>query len=250
MRATPGARATTVACAISGALLAAGCGSDATKTSTTNANANTTTPVSVTVTSPTSGSVVGSENVTVRGTVTPSTARVEINGHAVAAGSGSFAGVANLHSGQNTLDIIASASGQAPSTTTLVLIRQASGPGSSSEARQGPTTTASRPTTPSSEQKPSPTVTATGSWPAATSAWTVVLASVGSRGEAEEQQQRASSASLPETGVLLSAVHQSLRSGYWVAFTGVLSHEDAVKRQQQARTSGFTDAYARYVSAE
>jgi hypothetical protein len=176
--------------------------------------------------------------------VTPATAKVEINGHAAAAGNGAFAGVASLHPGQNTLNIIASAPGQAPGTTTLVLIRQTSGSTGTPEAHHGETATAT------TKQRPTPTVTATGSWPAATAAWTVVLASVGSRGEAEAQQQRASQASLPEAGVLLSAEHKSLRAGYWVAFTGVLSHEDAVKRQQQARTSGFTDAYARYVSAE
>jgi hypothetical protein len=100
------------------------------------------------------------------------------------------------------------------------------------------------------EQRPTPTVTATGSWPAATVAWTVVLASVGSRSEAEAQQERAHQAALPEAGVLLSTQHSSLRPGYWVAFTGVLSHDEVVRRQQQARTSGFADAYARFVSAE
>jgi hypothetical protein len=194
--------------------------------------------------SPTSGSVVGSESVTVRGTVTPATARVEINGHNVAVGSGAFVGVAKLHSGQNTINVIASAPGQVPGTTTLVVIRQTSSSTGATEARHAETTTAT------TQQKPTSTVTATGDWPAATAAWTVVLASVGSHSEAEAQQQRAQQASLPETGVLLSTQHSSLRPGYWVAFTGVLSHDEALTRQQQARTAGFTDAYARFVSAE
>ena len=207
--------------------------------------------MSVAVTSPTSGSVIGSESVTVRGTVSPVTARVELNGHAAPSGRGSFAGIASLHPGQNTVNIIASAPGQSPGTTTLVLIRQTSGSGGATEARQGSTTSrATKQTNTAPQQKPSPNVTATGGWPAGTRAWTVVLASVGTRGEADAQQERAHQTSLPETGVLLSTQHSSLRPGYWVTFSGVLSHEDAEKRQQQARGSGFTDAYARFVSAE
>lgn len=92
-------------------------------------------------------------------------------------------------------------------------------------------------------------VTASGTWPAAVSAWTVVLASVGSKGDAESVQARASAAGLQETGVLLSTQHSSLRPGYWVAFSGALSHADAVTRVQEARGAGFSDAYARFVSA-
>jgi hypothetical protein len=231
------------------AFLVAGCGSGGSKPGTTIASNGG--PVSVAVTSPTSGSVIGSENVTVRGTVTPVTARVELNGHAAPSGGGSFAGIASLHPGQNTVNIIASAPGQSPGTTTLVLIRQTSGSGGATQARQGSTTSrAAQQTSTAPQQKPSPTVTATGGWPAGTPAWTVVLASVGTRGEADAQLERAHQASLPETGVLLSTQHSSLRPGYWVAFSGVLSHEDAEKRQQQAHASGFTDAYARFVSAE
>jgi Glucodextranase, domain B len=238
-----GLRAVTVAAAIGCAFVAAGCGSRDTKPTTTS-SASSNGSVSITVTSPTSGSVVGAESVTVRGTVTPATAKVEINGHAAAVGNGAFAGVASLHSGQNTLNLIASASGEAPGTTTLVIIRQTNGSTGTTEAHHGETATAT------TKQRPSSTVTAPGGWPAATAAWTVVLASVGSRSEAEAQQERAHQAALPETGVLLSTQHSSLRPGYWVAFTGVLSHDEAVSRQQQARTSGFVDAYARFVSAE
>lgn len=236
-------RVAIVAAVIGCAFVVAGCGSGGAKPTTTS-SASSNGPVSIIVTSPTSGSVVGAESVTVRGTVTSATAKVEINGHAAAAGNGAFAGVASLHPGQNTLNIIASSPGQAPGTTTLVLIRQTSGSTGATEAHHGETATAT------TKQRPTSTVTATSSWPATTAAWTVVLASVGSRSEAEAQQERARRAALPETGVLLSTQHSSLRPGYWVAFTGVLSHDEAVRRQQQARTVGFVDAYARFVSAE
>jgi hypothetical protein len=249
MLGTRGLSAATIAAILGCAILVAGCGSGGSKAQTAPIASNS--PVSLAVTSPTSGSVVGSESVTVRGTVTPGAAKVEVNGHVAPSGGGSFAGVADLHPGQNTINVIASAPGQAPGTTTLVLIRQTNVSGGATEARQGSTTTAtSQQSSATAQQKQSSTVTATGGWPAATAAWTVVLASVGTRGEAQAQQERAHQVSLPETGVLLSTQHSSLRPGYWVAFSGVLSREDAEKRQQQARASGFTDAYARFVSAE
>jgi hypothetical protein len=92
-------------------------------------------------------------------------------------------------------------------------------------------------------------VTATGSWPAGVSAWTVILASDATQAEADQAASRASSGGLPETGVLLSDDHSSLKAGYWMSFTGVLTHDDAVARVAQAHADGFPDAYVRYVSA-
>lgn len=88
-----------------------------------------------------------------------------------------------------------------------------------------------------------------GAWPSGTSAWTVVLASVGSSSEAKQTSDRAMRAGLTDVGVLLSSEHRSLRPGYWVAYTGVMTKAESVDRQSQARRSGFSDAYARYVSA-
>lgn len=86
----------------------------------------------------------------------------------------------------------------------------------------------------------------TGGWPA----WTVVLKSSGTRSEAVSSADRASRAGLPETGVLKSDNHPSLRPGYWVAFSGVTDREGANQIQATARRAGFSDAYARYVSGE
>ena len=92
-------------------------------------------------------------------------------------------------------------------------------------------------------------VTATGGWPAGVSAWTVILASDATQAEADQAASKASTRGLPETGVLLSNDHSSLTAGYWVAFTGVLTHDDSVSRVAQAHAAGFPDAYVRYVSA-
>jgi hypothetical protein len=80
-------------------------------------------------------------------------------------------------------------------------------------------------------------------------AWTVVLTSVTSRAEAENARIRAASAGLPQTGVLFSSDYGSLRPGWWVAYSGVMSNAEAVANAQRARAAGFTDAYQRFVSA-
>lgn len=77
--------------------------------------------VGLNVTSPSSGSVINAEDVTVRGTVTPSAASVEVQGQPVPVGNGVFAGNAPLHSGSNTISIIASAPGYTPTSTTITL---------------------------------------------------------------------------------------------------------------------------------
>jgi len=88
-----------------------------------------------------------------------------------------------------------------------------------------------------------------GSWPANTSAWTVVLVSAGSQEEAQATASKAGANGLTEVGTLLSSEHSSLRAGYWVAYSGVLSRSAAAERQTQARAAGFPQAYARYVSS-
>lgn len=87
------------------------------------------------------------------------------------------------------------------------------------------------------------------SWPSGTNAWTVVLASATSPAGAEATAGRASTAGLPQVGVLLSDNHSSLHRGYWVAYTGVLDRSEASQRASDAHALGFTDAYARFVSA-
>jgi hypothetical protein len=79
--------------------------------------------VQLTVTSPTSGSVIASEQVTLSGTVSPADATVTIQNHKAAVGNGVFTGSASLHPGKTTIVVIASAPGAAPVSTTVVVAR-------------------------------------------------------------------------------------------------------------------------------
>src|SRR5882757_6062191 len=91
-----------------------GCGSTVSKTASSTARV-----VSVVVTSPTDGSVNAADHVTVRGTVAPANAIVQIQGEPAAVGNGVFTGTAALHGGKTTIDVIGSASGAAPGSTHI-----------------------------------------------------------------------------------------------------------------------------------
>lgn len=107
--------------ACGGAILAGtvgGCGSTASSTASV---------VSVVVTSPTDGSVIAADHVTVRGTVDPANAIVQIQGQPAAVGNGVFTGTAALHGGKTTIDVIGSASSAAPGSTHISVVRQATG---------------------------------------------------------------------------------------------------------------------------
>lgn len=93
----------------------AGCGGS----KTTGANAS----VKLEITAPGDGSSVRADRVAVRGTVTPSDATVQILGRSVQVGNGVFAGSVPLHRGANTIDVVASAAGSAPATTTITVNR-------------------------------------------------------------------------------------------------------------------------------
>jgi len=113
------------------------CGSTGTQT-ISNAAATSPAPVSVVVTSPTSGSVVAANSVIVRGTVDPPTAEVEVQGKPAAVGDGIFTGTATLHAGKTTIDIIGSAPGAVPGSTSVAVVEQAGNGGGSTHA--APTT--------------------------------------------------------------------------------------------------------------
>jgi hypothetical protein len=59
--------------------------------------------------------------VTVRGTVTPSDATVQVLGQPAQVGNGVFAVAVPLHRGPNTIDVVASAAGAAPATRTITV---------------------------------------------------------------------------------------------------------------------------------
>jgi hypothetical protein len=79
--------------------------------------------VVVNVTSPTDGAVIAQGSVPVRGTVDPPNATVEIEGHAVAAGNGTFVGTAKLGNGRTTIEVTAGAPNETPGSASVTVTR-------------------------------------------------------------------------------------------------------------------------------
>jgi hypothetical protein len=99
-------------------------------------------------------------------------------------------------------------------------------------------------------QRTRPAASPPGDWPSSRSAYTVVLASTQARAEAEAVADQARGA-LPKVGVLRSGDYSSLRSGYWVAFSGVFGGKTtATRNATDARAAGFSRAYVRWVQDE
>jgi Glucodextranase, domain B len=118
------------------ALATAACGSSGESAETAPASSS----VKVQVTAPVDGSSMKADRVTVRGTVTPSDATVQIVGQPAQVGNGVFTGSAPLHRGSNTIDVVASAAGSAPATTTITVTRPGPRPyrGDQVQARRAP----------------------------------------------------------------------------------------------------------------
>lgn len=128
LAAVPG-RAVLVGSVATGALALCGCGSSTTTTTTTTGGS-----VQVQVTSPTSGAVINADSVTVRGTINPPNGSVQVQGQPAAVGNGVFTASARLHGGKTTIDVVGSAPGLAPGSTTVVITRQSSGGAAKSPA--------------------------------------------------------------------------------------------------------------------
>jgi hypothetical protein len=79
--------------------------------------------VKLEIIAPADGSSVRADRVTVRGTVTPPDATVQILGRSVQVGNGVFAGSVPLHRGANTVDVVASSASSAPATATITVNR-------------------------------------------------------------------------------------------------------------------------------
>lgn len=93
--------------------------SAATATEPTDASVN------VQITAPADGSSLRADRVTVRGTVVPADAEVQISGQPVQVGNGVFTGSVALERGSNTIDVVASAAGAAPASRTITVTRSA-----------------------------------------------------------------------------------------------------------------------------
>jgi hypothetical protein len=89
-------------------------------------------------------------------------------------------------------------------------------------------------------------------WPAAKSGYTVVLLSVetsAGREGADKAPRNAIRAGLPDVGVLDSADFSSMRSGYYVVFSGVYDTiQEANSALGVARSSGYELAYPREIT--
>jgi len=109
--------AVVVSAALSAVLAATGCGGSQTAAGNSN--------VQIQISAPTDGSSVTADRVTVRGTVIPADATVQILGRPAQVGNGVFTGSVPLHSGVNTIDVVASAAGLAPTSTTIEVTRRA-----------------------------------------------------------------------------------------------------------------------------
>ena len=99
---------------------------------------------------------------------------------------------------------------------------------------------------------PTPRPTAQGAWPAGRDGYTDVLASIAvsaGRTAAAARARAARRAGVPQVGVLLSSSFTSLRSGYWVVFSGVYDSATAAENAlARVRLRGFTDAYPRRIA--
>lgn len=91
-----------------------GCGEDESKSA------------QVQVTAPTDGAVVKSSRVTVRGTVSPPDATVQVLGQSAQVGNGVFTTSVPLKSGKNDIDVVAAGPGITPSTITFTVTRRTS----------------------------------------------------------------------------------------------------------------------------
>ena len=107
-----------------------GCGGSTTATTSTVVQGQ----VVVQVSSPASGTVIDATTVTVRGTVSPSTASVQVDGSPAAVGNGVFTGTAHLQTGKTTIDVIGSAPTLTPGSSSVVITR----PGPSGGGRKPP----------------------------------------------------------------------------------------------------------------
>ena len=77
--------------------------------------------VSVQIAAPADGSSVRADRVTVRGTVTPPDAAVQIVGRTAQVGNGVFTASVPLRRGPNTIDVVASAESAAPASETITV---------------------------------------------------------------------------------------------------------------------------------
>lgn len=140
-------------------------------------------------------------------------------------------------------------SGELPASTTFNSGRLRDAVQAVNRRRRIPSARPPAPPPPATAPTPpsAPSRAPTDDWPGG-SAYTTILASVGSEAEARRIQSQASGRGL-DAGVLFSSNYRSLRPGYWVVFSGTSPNkQDADQRTARAKSVGYASAYPRFVS--
>jgi hypothetical protein len=99
---------------------------------------------------------------------------------------------------------------------------------------------------------PAPATAASSGWPPGKSAFTVILASMPTKADAQKKLDAAKAAGITTAAILHSDDFPTLNSGYWVVFDGQYDSVDQAQSQAAAdRGKGdFGDAYPRFVSKD
>jgi hypothetical protein len=100
---------------------------------------------------------------------------------------------------------------------------------------------------PPAAEEEEPTSATVSDWPAGESAWTVVLLSSRERSRAERRAKDISDSGT-EAGVLESGDFKSLRSGYFVVFSGQYDSRAAAERALSSLEAQAPQAYVRRVT--
>jgi hypothetical protein len=131
-------------------------------------------------------------------------------------------------------------------------------PPTASTPTPAPTTSTAAPAPPDSgatggtaTPAPAPADASTG-WPPGKSAFTIVLASMTTKAEAEDKLAKAKAAGISGAAILHSDDFPTLNPGYWVVFDGQYDSVDQAQSQAASdRGKGeFSDAYPRFVSKD
>jgi hypothetical protein len=133
-----------------------------------------------------------------------------------------------------------------PTATVPAPTTPAPDPGATTPGQTAPGASEPTPEPPAPDTEPA--AGDVGSWPAGTSAYTVVLLSAGTREAAEQEAREAASQGI-DAGVLRSDDYSSLRAGYWVAYGGRFDGQDEAQSEAERYASlGFPGAYVRFVN--
>jgi hypothetical protein len=139
----------------------------------------------------------------------------------------------------------------APTTSTATPSPTASTPTPAPTITGSTGTPAAPPATPGAPAPPPPTPTSSG-WPPGKSAFTVILASMPSKSDADAKLKAAQAAGITTAAILHSDDFPTLNPGYWVVFDGQYDSNDQAQAQATAdhAKGDFKDAYARFVSKD